>query len=194
MGMNNFQFWIYVIIAVIYVIAKARKKASKPPVGSVREQRPEATERPGTETRPVSFEELLREITESKKVVQESRPVQQSRPATIPSARKPEIVDYDDNIPDEIQQPREIERKKWPERKVNETSELYEKGKKQAFQRPSLETLESTQGAPSSFGRFKEFEQSPKNEILEEYLRELKNPEGFKKALILSELINRRYF
>src|SRR5205085_4347491 len=98
----DIQFWIWLIIIVITLIARAtRKKPTEQP-----RQGGEFNE-PGRETgqKPMSFEELLREIQSAK----EGRPVRE--PAQLPSAEpmksyratEPTFreVDYDDNIGEE---------------------------------------------------------------------------------------------
>ena len=45
----------------------------------------------------------------------------------------------------------------------------------------------------TKFGKFKVFEEQGKRNLLEEYTRDLKDPEGFKKAFVLNEVLNRRF-
>jgi hypothetical protein len=46
----------------------------------------------------------------------------------------------------------------------------------------------------TSFGKFKEFEVKTERNILTEYTKDLRDPKGFKKALVLSEVLNRKHF
>ena len=71
--------------------------------------------------------------------------------------------------------------------------ETYEKAKKEAFNRPSLEETLKLQPM-SEFGRFKEFEDNEKNTVLSEYSEAFNDPEGVKKAFVLSEIFNRKYY
>jgi hypothetical protein len=44
-----------------------------------------------------------------------------------------------------------------------------------------------------TFGKFKEFEQEKKRNLLEEYITDFKDPEGFKKAVVMSEILKRKF-
>lgn len=148
-----------------------------------RQPRPEMDAEPpvvrqGTPSKQVTFEELLREITRAK---QESR---QPQPTEVP------VVDYDEEIEDEYQPLEETELKR--ERPLY--YEDYEKAKSMAFQRPSLEETTRLEDVKVTFNRFAEFEQQQTRNLLENYTRDLQNLEGLKKAVVLSEILNRKYF
>ncbi len=70
---------------------------------------------------------------------------------------------------------------------------MYEQAKKQAFNRPSLEETMKVEDTVVSFGRFKAFEQEKKRDLLGEYLAELRDPEGFKKAVVMNEILQRKF-
>jgi len=44
-----------------------------------------------------------------------------------------------------------------------------------------------------TFGQFKEFNKQENQSLASEYARELRNPKNFKRALILSEILNKRF-
>ena len=67
--MDSFQFWLYVIIGVIYLVSRARKKKADQSPGPVdaNEEKPfSSTRHEGNKPKQLSFEDLLKEITESK--------------------------------------------------------------------------------------------------------------------------------
>ena len=70
---------------------------------------------------------------------------------------------------------------------------MYEEGKKQAFLRPSLEETMKLEDTIVKFEKFKVFEEEEKQNVLAEYVRDLEDPEGFKKAFVLSEVLQRRF-
>jgi hypothetical protein len=169
---------IYLVLGLVYFLFNALRKKNK---GAGQEEessgpyRQEQQERPPQGRRPLTFEELLKEISEGKS--------QQPKPST-------EYVDYDDNIGEEAQ---DLEDVTIDYSKTDPTYEIYERAKQEAFARPSLET--STEAERNiQFGKFKEFEEVKGETLLEKYTRELRDPEGFKKAIILSEVLNRKHF
>lgn len=181
--MDNFQFWLYVIVAVIYLISRARKKSQEQP--GPQDEVPEIPSRPVSRSyeeaptqrpKPVTFEELLREITEGKEVKPEAR-------------QEPEYVDYDDEIEEEEKSLETIS-------PINEerTTQIYEEAKKLAFYRPSLEETMKLTDTDTKYGKFAEFEIKQERNLLLEYAQDLRDPKGFKKALILSEILNRKHF
>ena len=177
--MDDYKIWFYLILGIIYVLSKALKKPKGQSTSNPDSTYSETSQREPAE-KPLSFEELLREITEGKKPA--SQPAQKPLPTT-------QYVDYDDDIPDEEQDLEDINYDYKNEDKIYET---YEKAKKEAFNRPSLEETLKLQPM-SEFGRFKEFEDNEKNTVLSEYSEAFNDPEGVKKAFVLSEIFNRKY-
>lgn len=182
---------IYIIIGVIYFLFNRLKKKGP-------EDQPEQ-ERPGSDTseydkpKPMSFEDLLREITEGKQQQEErqQRPPEPVVPRATEYRRpepKPAYVDYDDDLKDEEQS---LERVSFDQERINE---VYENAKKLAFNRPSLEESLTLAQVDTTYGKFKEFETKEGSSKAAEYAKDLRNPGGFKKALILSEILNRRHF
>ena len=176
--MDSFQFWLYVIIAVIYLLSRARKKKADESPGPVdaNDARPlSSAPPPGNKPKQLSFEELLKEITESK---------QQRPPIEEP------VVDYDENLEEEEQDLEDVE---YDYRKQNKTYEVYEEAKKQAFLRPSLEETMKVKDTVVSFGKFKEFERGDETNLASEYLKDFHDPDGFKKAVVMSEILKRKF-
>jgi hypothetical protein len=177
--MDSFQFWLYVIIGLIYLLSRARKKKADQSPGPVdaREERPFSSSPRHQENKPkqLSFEELLKEITESK---------QQRQPMEEP------VVDYDENLEEEEKDLEDVE---YDHRKQDKTYEVYEEAKKQAFHRPSLEETLKLQDTVVSFGKFKAFEKGAETNLAAEYLKEFHDPDGLKKAVVMSEILKRKF-
>jgi hypothetical protein len=177
----DIQFWIWLIVIVITLIARANKK--KPQSFNPEQMEPPASE---DKTKPITFEDLLREIQAAK--------APQSRPASIPVASKKEapkqydFEDYDDELEEESKSLENAP--SYAEDKIYET---YENAKKSAFARASLEETLKVEDTEVKFGQFKEFSKSKSQSQAAEYAKELRNPKSFKKALILSEILNRRF-
>jgi hypothetical protein len=123
-------------------------------------------------SRPLTFEELLQEITTGK--------TQQQQP----------VVDYDDDLEDEE---KDLEDVNYDYRKHDNIYSEYEEAKKQAFNHPSLEETMKVEDTDTSFGRFKVFEQDAKQNLLNEYLADFRDPQGLKKAVVMSEILQRKF-
>ncbi len=181
----DIQFWIYIVIGVIYFLSKLLKKSEQPPE-KTQDNRPER--RPAAETvqtgtdRPkkLTFEELLREITEGK---QPEKPVFQPAPQ-----RKYE--NFDDDLKDEAQSLEEIN---YDERNDNKVYKAYEDAKSRVFQRSSLEETMRLTDTVMDFGKFKIFEEEKKRNLSDDYIKIFRNPEGLKQAVVMSEILKRKF-
>lgn len=177
------QFWIWLAIIVITFIARARKKKEQestpaPPRSQGRQQQqptfPEST------TRPVTFEELLREIQATKN----PKPVQQPQ-------KQFEVVDYDDDLQEEYKETKPVD---YDVNRDDKVYEIYEQSKKQAFERPSLEETMKLADTDVTFSQFKNYQwKNSKKAVGSEFLDEIKTPQGFKKAFIMSEILKRKF-
>lgn len=177
-AMDDFKIIIWIIIGVIYLLSRGKKKEAPPPP---RRSRPVEDAEPGEGSSPVpkSFEELLREIEGMK---------QPKRPEPVP---EPEIVDYDEQIGKEEQDLEDLT----PSYKRNDDDayKIYEDAKSQAFNRKSLEETVKLEDTIVRFTSFKGYEKEPRKKVLNDYLKELRDPQGFKKAFIMSEILRPKY-
>lgn len=173
------QFWVWLIIVVITLLARGLSKKKQGPQQQAPDEDYGEPSQPAN--KPISFEELLREIQASKAPAK--REPEPAKPATP-------YVDYDDNLGEEE---RDLEEVEYDYRKQDNIYQVYEDAKQQAFMRPSLET-EDTQLAKTDikFEHFKGYDQESKGTNFA-FLAELRDPEGFKKAFIMSEILNRKY-
>jgi hypothetical protein len=187
----DLQFWIYVIVAVIYLISRAVKKRENAPkeVQDRRQDRP-VQYNPTTPTdkpKQLTFEELLKEITEAK---QSQKPVYESKPSYDTSSPKNKRVDYDEQIGKEEE---DLEDVNYNYRKKDKLYDIYEQAKREAFERPSLEETMKVTDTKVQFGKFKVFEEEKQQDLLEKYSKEFQDREGLRKAVVLSEILNRKF-
>jgi hypothetical protein len=180
----DLQFWIYLIIGAIYLISRALKKPEQQQPKDVHDYKPDRQVRydstpPIEKPKQLTFEELLREITEAK---------QPQPPVAKPAYPKADVVNYDEEIGEEEQ---DLEVVNYDDRRIYNTD--YEEAKRQAFARPSLEETMNVRDTDMQFGKFKVFEQKKKNSLLKEYNVNLQDREGLKKAFIMSEILKRKF-
>ena len=135
----DFQFWIWLIIVVATLLSRVLKKSVKPPESPAGRSYSD----PEPDHKPISFEELLKEIQASK------TPQQAPKPAQLPKPAQSYRTDYDDDIEDE-----EKDLEKIPE-KEDQSYEVYEKAKRDAFSRPSLEETMKLEDTVMKFSHFK---------------------------------------
>ncbi|HYC84919.1 MAG TPA: hypothetical protein VEB86_06845, partial [Chryseosolibacter sp.] len=187
------QFWFYIIVLIVVFLSRVLKK-QKPGTETDEPERPSQpsgrqVERPVTDRpKPLTFEELLREITEQK---ESARPVQQQA-APKPVAERGEVVDYevvdyDENIPEEEKDLEVIEPEYSEKTRFNEQ---YESAKREAFIRPSLEETMNVKDTVVEYRKFRAFDQKEQRNLLYEYTKDLQDPEGLKKAFVLTEILN----
>lgn len=186
LGMDE-KIIFYIVLGIVYFIFNALKK--KKPEDQPGPDRPQS--RPQTnKPQPVTFEELLREITEGKTEKFPESPVTQTKPEfrqPLPKP-KPAYIDYDDDLEEEE---KSLEKTNFDDERSNKA---YEEAKRMAFNRPSLEETMKLDQVNTTYGRFKEFEKKQETGVLAEYVKDLRDPKGFKKSLILSEVLNRKHF
>lgn len=179
--MDDIQFWLYILFAVIYFIARGlKKKKPQKPVN-----KPESTTTSQTDSRPqrkpVSFEELLKEFTEGRGQEQpEEREVFQEHDEEVDTAYQ--TVDE------------------------QEKDEPFEEGKTRRFsdeesKRVYQESIARAEGASLEFKRDEHFRSKLKSNrndetgsaVAAEIRDLLSNPNDAKKAVVLSEILNRKY-
>lgn len=176
------EFWIYLIIGVIFFLTRVLKKneqpgGQSPDADSERPRRGSQRSASGSEPRQVTFEELLREITEGKKAQQ------------TPREQAPPYASFEPEPDDEARSLEEIP----DERDDSRVLEAYEEAKRQASQRRSLEETLKLQDTPMQFGKFKAFETKQTTKRLNSYINIIRNPETLKQAVVMSEVLKRKF-
>ncbi|MCA6369719.1 MAG: hypothetical protein IM631_18215 [Cytophagales bacterium] len=174
--MDNIQFWIWLIVIIVTFLARAKKKKPEGDPTTLGGEPVDGRTNPAD--KPISFEDLLREIQASK--------VPQPIPVT---QKKQEYVDYDDELEEEAV----TERVDYSKRDRDSTFQTYERAKQDAFNRASLEETMKIEDTVVRFGQFKGYQQDTEVNVLAEYVKDLQDPNGFRKAFILSEVLNRKF-
>ena len=173
--MGELKIIIWIILGIIYLVSRARKK-----------QVPEPPPKPAedySDNKPVTFEELLKEIQSAKA----PKPQPQS---VLEPAKEFQVVDYDDDLKDE-EQP--LEKTDYTYQNQDTIYETYEKAKQEAFFWPSMEETLKLENTIVRFGQFKGYEQQLRPSLAREYGKDLQDRANFRKAFILSEILNRRF-
>lgn len=183
--MDNIQFWIYVIVIVITLIARANKKKPNASDSGRGESMP-----PEPTSKPISFEDLLREIQEAK-APKQTKPVEVKVKPLVPvTPKKYDFEDYDDDLEEET---KSLEQPSYDTHRDDVIYETYEKAKRAAFERPSLEETMKVENTEVRYGQFKEYGKVEKESLASRIKRDLAEKENFKKAFILSEVLNRKF-
>jgi hypothetical protein len=119
---------------------------------------------------------MLKEITEGK-----------SQETTRPQQ---EYVDYDDLIEEEE---KDLEDVDYDYRKQDKIYDVYDEGKREAFNKLSLEETMKVDDTVVSYERFKAFEKQQNRDLVQVYLTDFKDPDGLKKAVVMSEILQRKF-
>ena len=183
--MEDYKWVIYLVLGLIYFFAKGRKK----PKQQEDRQRDNSPTVPAE--KPISFEDLLREIQTAKtpKQPEPHRPVVVSKPS-YETPSYPKYDDYDDDLKDEK---KVLEDVNYDYRKKDNIYDVYEKAKVAAFQRPSLEETMKVQDTVVRFGQFKEYQKEETPSLASLIANDFHNPENIRKAFVMSEILRRKY-
>lgn len=172
--MDDIQVWIYILFGIIYFLVRAfkKKEPQSPP------SRPRTSQsQPEPERKPVTFEELLREFTEGR---EEER-----------APRKEPV--------------KEVSTQKIEQRKEEKRNSEFEEGRTRAFadeesRRVYEESIARAEGAMRSSIENEFSSKIRRNEdqeeergVASEIKDMLNNPADARKAMILSEILNRKY-
>lgn len=182
--MGDFQFWFYILLGVIYLLSRFLKKPAQTP-NDAPEYNPEKPTRTfdpptvkpgGAPAKTLTFEELLREITEGKK-------------QAVPQPTSQEYTNYEEDLPEEEQDLEDVDYNY----KKDKVASAYEDAKLHAFSRSSLEETMNIQNTDITFGKFKVFDQEKQSNLVGIYLSDFSDPEGLKKAIVMSEILQRKF-
>lgn len=188
----SIEVWIWLIIIVISLIARAGRKKK----GAATREAANVPDAHDPDAKPLTFEDLLREIQQSKKkpepkpTISKPRPLIESRkPFVQETKQKQDYIDYDDDIKEEEQTFKDTS---LDYQNQGKTYETYEKAKQEAFLRPTLEETSRVEDTDIRWRRFDEFAEH-KEKVNFKFINQLRDPDGFKKAFILSEVLKRKY-
>lgn len=165
------QIWFYIIAAVIYFLTRKKKK----PTDSPSTPNTSRSDRPTQQNKPVSFEDLLREITEQREEESQTEPVYEER--------KPEPK----REPEESAFETEGRNRQFSD---DESRKVYEESIKQA-EGADIEFVPDESYASQRL--FKDKKEDLEPSIADEIRDSFKNPDTARKAIIYSEILQRKY-
>lgn len=161
----NDQIWYYIIFAIIYFLFRRKKKKPNQTPNTAK------TDAPQKRPQPVSFEELLKEITDQREP--EQVVVEEPKPAPVPEPVK--------------QEEKEVRTRKFAD---DESRRIYEESIQRA-QEVDIEYKPNEHYATGKLVRSVEVESEPT--IADEIREALKSRNSARKAIIYGEILNRRY-
>jgi hypothetical protein len=179
--MDEFKIIFWIILFLVYIFV--RKKKDNAPIPQ--RKKPEAVPHNPSSGRPLTFEELLKEIQSSKMPKPAAGQVFPKQEGQRESRR----IDYDDDIPET----KVLEDSNYDYRNQDRIYEVYENAKKQAFERPSLEESLKLEDTIVRFQPAKPYERPARRGHAADLSGELRNPQSFKRAFILSEILARKF-
>ncbi|MCG8307909.1 MAG: hypothetical protein MI975_11005 [Cytophagales bacterium] len=174
--MDNLETYLYILFAVIYIISriiKARGKQGQPKPGQPQRPAPfsgsaRQSQRPPKPKKAFTFEDVLKEF--EKNLAGEDEGTSYEKPLPVKE------IKHETPAPKPVES---IAAKPDPYKSYQGT--LYE-------EKPKSESK-------TGKGMFERNEKySIKENIVNEYVEMLRDPDGFKNAIVLSEIINRKHF
>lgn len=174
--MDNLENYLYVLFAVIYIVSRIIKARSKQkqekqqqqPRGQTQSQQPGQPQSPPQRKKAFSFEDILKEFEKNLAGEEEEPAYEKPLPVQEIRHEKPAPV----HVPEVKQKP-------------NPYADYM------GSQRKSIKE-EMAEDSASIFLRNENY--SIKDKVTSDYVKMLQDPEGFKNAVVLSEIINRKYF
>ncbi|MEM7106774.1 MAG: hypothetical protein AAF519_01015 [Bacteroidota bacterium] len=161
--MDDIQLLVYILIVAFGIFSRFLKAKKKKPKSQASSEAETTSKKPA-----VSFEELLKEFTGESS--NEPEPEEVYEPKR--KGPKPAAVEYDD---DEIQQ-------------------RYQESLKKAESYESQSQKKAKDALPTEkFTHFRGYDDVEKEEVESEFLTFLREEDGPRKAIILGEILNRRY-
>lgn len=172
--MDNFQEYLYVIFAVILIIyriikARSKQKKEQQPQSQGQTSRPSGPQNQQKPKKAFSFEDILKEFEKNLSGEEESA---HEKPLPVKEIR------YEQPAPVAV-------------KRVKETPSPYDSYQGTPY-RSIKEEIELDKENESSFVRSENY--SIKTSVASEYIKMIQDPQGFKNAIVMSEIINRKYF
>lgn len=183
--MENPEYLFYIVFGLIYILTRGIRKRKKnvPPPKSGHKPVDQGNGHPA-EKPQLSFEELLKELT-GRTTKTQPEPVKE---ADLEPEPEPEPVPE----PEYKTKPLVSETKPLPSFDDEKIRKIYERPTTDK-KRKTVSEIAAEQKETNSF-RFKAFEiKEIDNKFAAELKKMLQNPEDAKKAIVLAEIINRKY-
>ena len=180
--MDDIQFWIYLLFGAIYFITRMFKKNNKDATPR-KAPRPTGTQPSDRPNKPVSFEDLLKEFTEGKS--EEEDEVEEEQPEPV-EARQilQERRWQEENKPDFSNEGNNRRFSDEDSKRIYEESIKRAEGSKLDFERDDHFRLKF---------KDRDEEEEETSDLAGEISGMLQNPEDARKAVILSEILTRKY-
>ncbi|MCP4459919.1 MAG: hypothetical protein GY816_18135 [Cytophagales bacterium] len=175
--MEDNKIWFYIIAAVIYFLTRRKKKKNQPQPES--SERPKESNRPQQQKKPVSFEDLLKEITEG-------------RADTV----EPEVIEEKNSEPVYEEALKEEPTKKERIRHFadDESRRIYEESVARAAEfEPGHDHKFEPDDDYVSKKMFKGLEVETEPTLADEIRESLQTTDSARKAIIYSEILNKKY-
>lgn len=161
--MDDIGTVLYIVFLALYIISRAFKKKGKKPVTRQPNAPQAEDEQTSQKERPVSFEDLLKEFTEQRTEAKRPKPKEQE--ATF------EKEEFDDS-------------------RVQET---FESSVREAKEFKTLDEQVDLEIKPLISDHFEAYEQEEEYTFADEIRDSFANPDDARKAIILKEVLDRRF-
>lgn len=184
------QFWIYIAIGAIYFLSRFFKKPEEgageiPETQQNEKRRPVNAGVPRPETRQLTFEELLREITEGKQV--------QRKPEPEPDLELEPVPVYENYEQSLAEEGKSLEKVDFNEADRAVRWKPYEEIPPLTEDRRSLEETLRLEDTNVDFGKFAAFENKQRKRLLDDYLKIIRNPQSLRQAVVMSEILKPKF-
>ena len=184
------QFWIYIAIGAIYFLSRFFKKPEEaggeiPERRETERRRPVGDDIPRPETRQLTFEELLREITEGRQAKQKPEPEPELELEPVPVYEK-----YEKELAEEG---KSLEEVNFNEAERAPRWKTYEEIPPSTLQRRSLEETLRLEDTNVEFGKFAAFEKKQRKNVLDDYVKLMRDPQSLRQAVVMSEILKRKF-
>jgi hypothetical protein len=182
--MNDLEIYIYIALAAIYFLSRAfrKKNPAKPPRPTSRTSSENGYEHPARKEKPLTFEDLLKEFTGQKE-----EPVTEVHEEEI---EEESYKSLEQEYINSEEQPYSAEYETHDESQYKSYEEVYGKGE-------HLKTLdEQVQINEPVRKRFEEYKIEERLNIhtASRFRELLKNKDSIKDAIVLKEILDRKYF
>ncbi|SFT49303.1 hypothetical protein SAMN04489724_0987 [Algoriphagus locisalis] len=183
-GIGNILYVVAVLAYFIYQATKGKKKNQGEDPGEMAD---------APEQRPVSFEDLMREIRDAQK----PKPIAPAQPKMQPApVNQPREVVYeragDTSTRPEWRADPAPAVKRFPTRKLEEDDEEIQRYKG-AFEDAKSDLTKTSKGIPE-IPSLKEAAEESSYNSRSRYARMLKNPQSIRDAVVLKEILDRKHF
>lgn len=178
---------VYIVAVLAYFIYQATRNKKKDQAAD-QQERSDAPEQ-----KPVSFEDLMREIRDAQKPKQvehakpRMQPIPVDQPKPVEYKRVAEPVARPEWRADPAPAVKRFPTKKWEE--ADDEIEYYQG----AFEKTESDLTRTSKGIPD-IPSFKQLAAESSNEGKSRYARMLQNPQSIKDAFILKEILDRKHF